>query len=65
VLKASRFLEELPGEPPLYERWQLDEEAGVPALAASAGRPVLAAFEVPALFAPREGSGPDGGDAPS
>ena len=27
VLKASRFLEELPAEPELYERWQLDEPA--------------------------------------
>jgi DNA helicase-2/ATP-dependent DNA helicase PcrA len=27
VLKASRFLEELPAEPELYERWQLDDPA--------------------------------------
>jgi DNA helicase-2/ATP-dependent DNA helicase PcrA len=27
VMKASRFLEELPGEPPLSERWQLEEGA--------------------------------------
>jgi DNA helicase-2/ATP-dependent DNA helicase PcrA len=32
VLKASRFVEELPGEPPLYERWQLDEPGAAPAL---------------------------------
>jgi DNA helicase-2/ATP-dependent DNA helicase PcrA len=25
VMKASRFLEELPGEPPLSERWQLED----------------------------------------
>ena len=29
VLKASRFVEELPGEPPLYERWQLDDPGAV------------------------------------
>ena len=35
VLKASRFVEELPGEPPLYERWQLDEPGAAPALPAA------------------------------
>ncbi len=32
VLKASRFLEELPAEPAVYERWQLDDPAGPPRL---------------------------------
>jgi DNA helicase-2/ATP-dependent DNA helicase PcrA len=59
VLKASRFLEELPGEPPLYERWQLDAGRGDPALgegaapgvaALPAGGPQLAALTVPRLF---------------
>jgi DNA helicase II / ATP-dependent DNA helicase PcrA len=48
ILKASRFLEELPGEPALCERWLLDDEA-VPALPAG-GRPALPALEVPVLF---------------
>jgi len=61
VLKASRFLEELPGEPAVYERWQLDEgmglslpSGGAPAsLAAGGPRPALAAaMTVPALFGP-------------
>jgi DNA helicase-2/ATP-dependent DNA helicase PcrA len=32
VMKASRFLEELPPEPELMERWQLDDPGGAPAL---------------------------------
>ncbi|BDG07698.1 ATP-dependent helicase [Anaeromyxobacter paludicola] len=60
VLKASRFLEELPGEPGVYERWQLDEGMGLalpaaPATAALAGeapRALAAALTVPALFGP-------------
>ncbi|WP_242371164.1 ATP-dependent helicase, partial [Anaeromyxobacter sp. SG26] len=36
VMKASRFVEELPGEPELFERWQLDEPGGgAPALGAA------------------------------
>jgi DNA helicase-2/ATP-dependent DNA helicase PcrA len=63
VMKASRFLEELPGEPPVCERWQLDEAAASPALAApEAHRPLASAFEVPALFGTGEGEG--GEDAP-
>ncbi len=49
VLKASRFLEELPGEPPVYERWQL-EEAGPAALPPGEGASHPAAAEVPALY---------------
>ena len=42
VLKASRFLEELPGEPAVYERWQLDDGRGLPALGPAPGRPCRA-----------------------
>jgi DNA helicase-2/ATP-dependent DNA helicase PcrA len=42
VLKASRFVEELPGDPALYERWQLEDGAG-PALPPAANDPALAA----------------------
>jgi DNA helicase-2/ATP-dependent DNA helicase PcrA len=63
VLKASRFVEELPGEPPLYERWQLDDAgpqalrpANDPALLAAAPAPA-GALRVPALFGPA-GGGP-------
>jgi DNA helicase-2/ATP-dependent DNA helicase PcrA len=70
VLKASRFLEELPGEPAVYERWQLDEAPGAPALAgaqaqralpASPAAARMAALELPDLFgaAPDEGEGED------
>jgi DNA helicase-2/ATP-dependent DNA helicase PcrA len=76
VLKASRFLEELPGEPPVYERWQLDDAPGAPEL--GAGPPVaalpsavagrMAALEFPRLFGEtREGDvgeEPGGGDVP-
>jgi len=74
VLKASRFLEELPGEPELYERWQLDEAAGPPQLAErppAAGLPAsagarMAALELPRLFGePGEGDGPGGDEPPS
>ncbi len=58
VLKASRFLEELPGEPAICERWQLDEEPAALRLAAGAAPAVLAALEVPALF-----GAPGAGDA--
>jgi DNA helicase-2/ATP-dependent DNA helicase PcrA len=43
VLKASRFVEELPGDPPLLERWQLDDPAA----------PALPAANDPALLGPR------------
>jgi DNA helicase II / ATP-dependent DNA helicase PcrA len=36
VMKVSRFLEELPTEPDVYERWQLDDFPAVPALAGAA-----------------------------
>jgi DNA helicase-2/ATP-dependent DNA helicase PcrA len=63
VLKASRFLEELPGDPPLYERWQLDEP-GAPAALEPANEPARlgplpapqGALSVPSLFQqPRRG----------
>jgi DNA helicase-2/ATP-dependent DNA helicase PcrA len=44
VMKASRFVEELPGEPELFERWQLDEGAAAPLLGPTPG----AAAELPA-----------------
>ncbi len=59
VLKASRFLEELPAEPAVYERWQLDDPAGPPRLegsgpgaAALPGRPGVpaGALALPSLF---------------
>jgi len=64
VLKASRFLEELPGDPALYDRWQLDDgvegslpPANGPALLAA--RPAGGeAMSVPALFG--EGANEDG-----
>ncbi|HEX8908351.1 MAG TPA: ATP-dependent helicase, partial [Anaeromyxobacteraceae bacterium] len=77
VLKASRFVEELPGEPPLYERWQLDEPGAAPALPAANDPAALlearpapeGARVIPALFgqaaeAPAEevGQGGVGGD---
>jgi DNA helicase-2/ATP-dependent DNA helicase PcrA len=57
VMKASRFLEELPPEPELFERWQLDDPgAGTgPALAAVAAPVALAPRDprvIPALFGP-------------
>ncbi|HET7753565.1 MAG TPA: ATP-dependent helicase [Anaeromyxobacteraceae bacterium] len=59
VMKASRFLEELPGDPPVFERWQLDDADGPPALVAADECPALpaspppapaAALMIPALF---------------
>ena len=55
VLKASRFVAELPGEPALYERWQLDDPGlGGDALGpAPAPPPALTPHDprvVPALF---------------
>jgi DNA helicase-2/ATP-dependent DNA helicase PcrA len=78
VMKASRFLEELPAEPELFERWQLDEPGLAPALAAGpAPAPALKARDprvLPALFGvppvparlkavPDPGDG-EGGDVP-
>jgi DNA helicase-2/ATP-dependent DNA helicase PcrA len=61
VLKASRFVEELPGEPAVYERWQLDDVGGPPALGPAPEGPLpLPAMTLPRLFA--SGSGGDGGD---
>jgi DNA helicase-2/ATP-dependent DNA helicase PcrA len=39
VMKASRFLEELPPEPEIFERWQLDEGTPPPALGGPAPQP--------------------------
>jgi DNA helicase-2/ATP-dependent DNA helicase PcrA len=63
VMKASRFLDELPAEPALYERWQLDDPsvpgAGAPLPGGPAAAPALReARVVPALF------GEGGGDPP-
>jgi DNA helicase-2/ATP-dependent DNA helicase PcrA len=65
VLKASRFLEELPGEPPVYERWQLEDPGGTPALGPAAAA-VLPAMAMPRLFgeAPAEVPGPASGERP-
>jgi len=59
VLKASRFLEELPGEPELFERWQLDDPgAAVPLPAAPAPAAALRdARTVPVLFGEAVGAG--------
>jgi DNA helicase-2/ATP-dependent DNA helicase PcrA len=66
VMKASRFLEELPGEPDLFERWQLDAPAaGAPALAAVAVQGALPARDprvVPTLFGPLPSTSPTSGD---
>ncbi len=76
VMKASRFLEELPAEPDLFERWQLDDPAagGVPALAAAAAPAALPPRDprvVPALFGAavaaggeESDGGAEGGDVP-
>jgi DNA helicase-2/ATP-dependent DNA helicase PcrA len=58
VLKASRFLEELPAEPEILERWQLDEPGREVQLPAAAGAPLLRdARVVPALFGAAVGAG--------
>ncbi len=71
VLKASRFLEELPGEPELYERWQLDDPApnvislplpDAPAPALRDARVVPALFGEPGTPDDDEGEGGQGGD---
>ncbi|HSN90890.1 MAG TPA: ATP-dependent helicase [Anaeromyxobacteraceae bacterium] len=69
VMKASRFLEELPAEPELLERWQLDDGAAeAPALPEP---PPAAALPrdprvVPRLFGEPDGDagGPEGDGAP-
>ncbi len=61
VLKASRFLEELPGEPAICERWQLDEEPSALPPAGAERLAMPAALEVPALFGT---PGADTGEAP-
>ncbi|HVO21186.1 MAG TPA: ATP-dependent helicase [Anaeromyxobacter sp.] len=66
VLKASRFLEELPGEPELLDRWQLDEPgaASGPQLPAAPAPPLLRDPRlVPALFGSVPGAGGSGSDA--
>jgi len=57
VLKASRFVEELPGDPALYERWQLEDPAAAAALPAANDPALLGpkpapegALVIPALF---------------
>ncbi len=66
VMKASRFLEELPGEPALCERWQLEEGLGAPGLDAAPSPPPVGPRDprsVPSLFGtpgPGEGSGVPG-----
>src|SRR6266702_4760031 len=47
VLKASRFVEELPGDPAVYERWQLDEPGSPLALPAANDPALLAARPAP------------------
>jgi len=80
VLKASRFVEELPGDPALYERWQLEDPAAVAALPAANDPALLGprpapegALVVPALFGTKSEpeaevaaveEGGDGDDAP-
>jgi DNA helicase-2/ATP-dependent DNA helicase PcrA len=64
VLKASRFVEELPGEPPVYDRWQLEEEGGRPALVEAPARAPLPPMAVPALFGPPDGGEREEEDAP-
>ncbi len=73
VMKASRFLEELPAATPeLFERWQLDEGAGAPALCPAAPvaelpardpRVIPVLFGAPAIEAPQaDGGDPDEGE---
>ncbi len=71
VMKASRFLEELPAEPPLCDRWQLDDglaQAPLPGVAAAPALGAEGARHVPSLFGDADpgeapGSG-EGGDVP-
>ena len=65
VMKASLFLEELPGEPALCERWQLEEGGGAPGLDAAPSPAAVGPRDprsVPSLFgAPQPGEGTAGG----
>ncbi|WP_242393897.1 ATP-dependent helicase [Anaeromyxobacter oryzisoli] len=66
VMKASRFLEELPAEPELLERWQLDEPGpGGPALGGAPAAPALPRDmrAVPALFGAPDDDEPGGGES--
>ena len=57
VMKASRFLEELPAEPALYERWQLEEGSVPPPLPPAPQAAALPARDprsLPALFGSAE-----------
>jgi DNA helicase-2/ATP-dependent DNA helicase PcrA len=72
VMKASRFLEELPPAPELMERWQLEEGGAPPPLGPAAPVGALGARDpavLPALFGRDEPEEPDGdpgegGDVP-
>ncbi len=70
VMKASRFLEELPAEPALCDRWQLDDGEGAPPLPAGPAAPALGAAgarHLPPLFGeagPGEAAGEGGGGEP-
>ncbi len=70
VMKASRFLEELPpAEPELFERWQLDDPGvGPPTLAPAPAPPPLAeardARVIPLLFGERPRVAPPPRDDP-
>ena len=78
VLKASRFIEELPGDPALYDRWQLEDQATAalpPANEPGKAQEPLAlatALAVPALFGeepadedePHPADEPGEGDSP-
>jgi DNA helicase-2/ATP-dependent DNA helicase PcrA len=69
VMKASRFVEELPADPPVFERWQLDDPgdgalppANEPRALAAPAVPA-AALAIPSLFGEDTGGGGgSGGD---
>ena len=66
-MKASRFLEELPGEPALCERWQLEEGSGAPGLDAAPAPAAVGPRDprtVPSLFG-TPGAGEGGAARPS
>jgi DNA helicase-2/ATP-dependent DNA helicase PcrA len=69
VMKASRFLEELPAEPELMERWQLDDGAAAPALGPAPAPPTALPPRdprvVPALFGAPEEDAPEDEDVPA
>jgi ATP-dependent DNA helicase UvrD/PcrA len=66
VMKASRFLEELPPQPELFERWQLDDPgAGAPVLQpapAQGALPPREARVIPVLFGKPPEEPPGGED---